>query len=889
MLRRSLKTRVTLFTLAIFVISIWSLAFYASQSLREDMKRLLSDQQFSTASIVATEINEEMRDRMIALETMAKNVTPALLGQPVALQALLEQRSLLQVLFNGGAFVTRLDGMAVASVPLSAGRAGINFMDRDYVVGAIKEGKGTIGKPLMGLFIKSPLFAMAVPIRDVEGKVIGALMGVVDLGHPNFLDRIVDKSYGKSGGYLIVAPQHRLIVTATDRRRIMAPTAASSADSLVARFNSGYEGSGILVNPLGEEMLSSAKAIPVAGWYLVTNLPVEEAFAPIRDLQQRVLLAAILLTMLAGGLTWWMLRFQLAPMLAAANMLARISDANQYPRALPVTRQDEIGELVGGFNRLIEMLRERESRFQDIAKASADWIWEINTEGRYTYVSDSVEGLLGYNATEIIGKTPFDLMPPGEAERVLAIFNTIVAQRRPFRDLDNINRHNDGSLRHVQTNGVPIFDNDGEFVGYRGLDRDITERKHAEAAHEQLASQLRESQKMEAIGTLAGGIAHDFNNALATILGNVELARQDVSTNSLALESLEEIRKAGSRTRDLVQQILSFSRKQPIERKQTELVPLIEESARLLRATLPARLTLEVQCDADVPAVFVDASQIQQVLINLATNAMQAAHGSTGQIDIRVDTVMLDGVLAETHPAIAAMYAKHPGRAVRIAVSDDGAGMDDATRARVFDPFFTTKPVGEGTGLGLSVVHGIVHGHEGAITVDSVLGKGTTFALYLPAADPKVSPSAQELDESAGITAPTLSLDGGKHILYIDDDESMLFLVQRLLERRGFRVSGYADQFSALNALRADPVGFDLVVTDYNMPGMSGLDVAREVRAIRADLPVAIASGFIDEALRAQAAGAGVRELIFKAAAAEDVCEAFARLALTTAVKLKSS
>jgi CheY-like chemotaxis protein len=242
---------------------------------------------------------------------------------------------------------------------------------------------------------------------------------------------------------------------------------------------------------------------------------------------------------------------------------------------------------------------------------------------------------------------------------------------------------------------------------------------------------------------------------------------------------------------------------------------------------------------------------------------------------------VLDRALVEEHPALQGMLAIGPGRRVRLRVSDDGAGMDSATRARIFEPFFTTKPVDEGTGLGLSVVHGIVVTHEGVIEVNSQLGKGTTFTVYLPVAAPANHASASEPQRAAGDPLVRVSPlpEVRQHILYIDDDESLVFLIERLLERRGFRISGFTDQKEALDALRANPADFDLVVSDYNMPGLSGLDVAREVKLIRPDLPVAVASGFIDETLREQAEGAGVCELIFKANAVEDLSEAFARLA----------
>ena len=276
---------------------------------------------------------------------------------------------------------------------------------------------------------------------------------------------------------------------------------------------------------------------------------------------------------------------------------------------------------------------------------------------------------------------------------------------------------------------------------------------------------------------------------------------------------------------------------------------------RLLRATIPARLMLKVDCDADVPPVLADVTQMQQIVINLVTNAMQANPGGPGRIDVRLDTVMLDAALAQTQPALLALHDNHPGRTVRLRVSDDGPGMDAATLKRIFDPFFTTKAVDEGTGLGLSVVHGIVQAHEGAIVVASEPGKGATFTIYLPTA--RVQAGVLPPDEI--VAAPAIRSTDGQHILYIDDDEALVFMVERLMERRGCRISGFTDQREAL--------------------------AARVVRTIRSDLPVAIASGFIDETLHAQADAAGVRELIFKANAVEDLCDAFARLAQTVTLR----
>ncbi len=427
---------------------------------------------------------------------------------------------------------------------------------------------------------------------------------------------------------------------------------------------------------------------------------------------------------------------------------------------------------------------------------------------------------------------------------------------------------------------------------------DITSLKTAQAEQKTLQAQLSQSQKMEALGTLAGGVAHDFNNILAAILGNADLARQDLTHDAPARESLHEISTAARRGRELVRQILAFSRQQPAERTRVDVGAILAETCNLMRAAMPPHVQLLHECHPDTPPLLADATQLGQVLINLGTNAVHALEGRPGRVECQLDG--LKGHDPRLPTEVAQACAEAGVDAVRLRVSDNGCGMTEAVRSRIFEPFFTTKVVGRGTGLGLPVVLGIVQVHGGAIDVESRPGKGTTFTLYFPAApngppelalDPVVGhtgadpvtmvPRPPEGAKTALLETPPMAdapPADQPHILYLDDDDTLVFLVRRLLERRGYRVTSFTDQQLAVNAVREQPEAFQLLLTDYNMPGMSGLDVARAVLAINPKLPVAVASGYITDELQAEAKTAGVREVVFKTDAVEAFCEVVARL-----------
>ena len=467
-----------------------------------------------------------------------------------------------------------------------------------------------------------------------------------------------------------------------------------------------------------------------------------------------------------------------------------------------------------------ELLRESEEKYRTLAEFASEWVYWLTPDGQFNYVSPSCERITGYQPAEFQQQPALlqTIVHPDDQQAFSCHVHDAAESKVDSAEVEFRIITRSGTVRWIAHSCRRICSRDGTFLGRRAGNRDITERVRAEEARAQLEAQLRLAQKMEALGTLAGGVAHDFNNILGAIIGNVELAAQDVGRNHPALESLDEIRKASRRAKDLVQRILAFSRLQPHPQSIISLRPVLAEAVTLLRATLPAGIELAATFDADAPMVLADATQVHQVVMNLCTNAWQAMGGHGGRIDIRLDGVTLDADAEEAvvNPAL------RPGRAARLSVTDTGSGMDPATLERIFEPFFTTKPVGQGTGLGLSVVHGIVKAQGGTISVTSQPGKGTTFTLYFPAADVAeegVAPAAAAPDPS-----PATS---NHHVLYLDDEEALVFLVTRTLERLGYSVSGYTRVEEALAAVRADSGQFDLLVTDLNMPGQSGLEVAR--------------------------------------------------------------
>lgn len=382
----------------------------------------------------------------------------------------------------------------------------------------------------------------------------------------------------------------------------------------------------------------------------------------------------------------------------------------------------------------------------------------------------------------------------------------------------------------------------------RALEADIAERERAEAERAKLERQLRQAQKMEAIGTLAGGIAHDFNNILSGIMGFADLAMQDVNDPKASRQHIGEIIKASKRARELVRQILAFSRQQEQSRQPIKLYVILDEALSLLRAAIPKAIEIRTDLDRKTPTVLVDTTQFHQVVTNLVTNAWQAIGDKPGRIDVILHEFNVDEDFARITPDL------RPGRYARLSVADDGNGMSSGTIERIFEPFFTTKEPGSGTGLGLAVVHGIVKAADGAITVYSEPGHGTTFHLYFPSVD---------LDATVPHTAPTnIPRGNGERVLFIDDERILTTLGERFLQRLGYEPVVETDPLTAIQRFSAG--NFKAVITDLTMPHLSGLDVGRRLLHLNPDLPIILSTGYSATLDRERVRALGFRDLLIK-------------------------
>ncbi len=509
-------------------------------------------------------------------------------------------------------------------------------------------------------------------------------------------------------------------------------------------------------------------------------------------------------------------------------------------------------------------LQESESRLRAVVDGAIDALLVVTPDGVIDTFNPAAVQMFGYEAVDVLGQDVLRLFPPAQHEdhrRSLAQALAQAGTTSQGKRVETIGRRQDGSTFPVEL-GVSVMQV-GERCLLVELLRDLTERKRAEEDRLRLERQMRQAQKMEALGTLAGGVAHDFNNILVGIRGFTELVLTALPAESMDAGSLQQVLQLTDRASGLVKQILAFSRKREQERQPIDLRRVVQEALTLVRAMVPATVEIRKQQPDEPVIVQADPTQLHQVVMNLCSNAAHAMRTRGGTLTLAIEAV-------RTSEADLLTVPLSPGGYYRLSVSDTGHGMTPEVRERIFDPFFTTKGAGEGTGMGLSVVLGIVEGLEGRIHVESEPELGTRFAIYLPRAD--VSPA-----KGSKPAAPPV---GGKgRILLVDDEVFILNWVSILLRRLGYEVETFSNSVEGLNRFRANPLHFDLVVTDQTMPRMTGAELTRELLQLRTDLPVVMISGFSEQIDAERARELGARDFLMKPFSSVQLADAI-RLAL---------
>jgi PAS domain S-box-containing protein len=494
-----------------------------------------------------------------------------------------------------------------------------------------------------------------------------------------------------------------------------------------------------------------------------------------------------------------------------------------------------------------QALQESEERLRLVYETFPDPVTIIQLEdGRCIDVNSAFTRVTGWDCEEVIGKTAADLdiwLHPEEREKLTAG----IVQHGKIENLEAKFRLKDRSIITALMSAVLIRLKDKPHV--LTITRDISELKSAQKEREQLKTQLIQAQKMEAIGTLAGGIAHDFNNILGAIIGYAEMALYDTQKDSMEHYNIDQVLKAGHRAKDLVKQILAFSRKSEQDKNVISLVPIINETLKLLRASLPTTIEIKTNIESNLDAIFADPTQMHQVVMNLCTNSAHAMRDTGGILAVELDNVDLHINEVIQYPEL------NPGPYIKLSISDTGHGMDSATLGRIFDPYFTTKEQDKGTGMGLAVVHGIIKGHGGGIQVQSQPGKGTRFNILFPIIGKQTQSETEELK-----ALPT----GNEHILLIDDEETLIDLGKNMLKKLGYKVETRTSPLEALEIFRAAPRKFDLVISDMTMPGMTGDILASEMMKIRSDIPVIICTGYSERIDKQRALDLGVKGLMMK-------------------------
>ena len=684
----------------------------------------------------------------------------------------------------------------------------------------------------------------------------------------NFRDSILSIRFGKTGYPYIIDSKGNVIV-----HPVLTGNVYDVRDSAGRQFvrEMCKEKNGKIIytwrNPDEKdfrEKLVIFNYIPEFDWIVVSSSYVEEFYEPLNHIRYIIVAVFIVSLFFLFLLTFLYSSYFVRNLNRLIHSFQTGSKGDLSVR-ITNTSKDEFGSLSEYFNNFMEELstsnhslhreiyehKRSEANYRSVIENIQDVFYRSDAQGNLIMASPSFLTLLGYESFDDCLGQPVSALYYEPEKR--AVFLSELQGKGSITSYEVVLKRKDGTPVTVETSSHFYLDDAGNIAGVEGIFQDITQRKQAEEDHRKLESQLIQAQKMEAVGTLAGGIAHDFNNILSGIIGYSELCLRAVQDQPKVHHNMEQVLKAAERAKELVQQILAFSRKAAQEKKPIALAPIIKEVVRFMRASLPTTIEITQTINETSDVIMADLTQMHQVLMNLCTNAGHAMKETGGVLEIGLKEVVMDALNLIHHPDLK------PGRYLELSVRDTGHGIPQENLGRIFDPYFTTKKTGEGTGLGLAVVHGIVKDHGGDLSVYSEVGKGTIFIIYLPLMEKQAEGNERKVKE-------VILRGKGETILFIDDEKMVVDFSRELLEELGYKVVTQTDPVAAIEVFKKNSVNFDIVITDKTMPRLTGFDVIRKIRAIRADIPVVLCSGYQDKEDMEKLQALGINQLITKPA-----------------------
>ena len=882
---QSLRTRLIAGALFASVVSIWLVTLFIGESLRADMEAAISARQHSTVSLIASEIHRSVTEREAILGRLARRLADGGAIDGRAAQALLDAQAGLDALFNWGVIVLDANGVAIASVPRFHNRVGIHYDNIPFFAELKTAEQPVITRPMKGRRTGAPIFNIGQPIRSPDGRFVGAVLGVTNLNQPNFLDQVSSAKYGRTGDFMITDARARVFVASSNQRRALQPGPVAGVNPVYDRYIAGHEGSGVALNSMGVEELSSSAKIGNTGWLMQSVLPTSEAYLVVRQIQRRLLVSAALLTLFAGLVAWWWVRRQLQPLEQSAQQLDAMRQGLRPRQALPVERDDEIGQLANAFNGLLKSIVDQEAlqaqlaateRVRKILAHVPGMVFQYyrhqNGFGAFPFASAAVRDIYGISPETLEADSgSIRALQLPEDQPVFFAALTRSAETMGRWQADYRIRNADGQIKWLRVDAEPDPD-EAHGIVWNGVVTDVTATKaleqelethrlHLERLVHERTAQLEEARNAaeaanEAKTSFLANMSHEIRTPLNAISGMAYLMRHSGATPDQACR-LDKIEAASKHLLEIIDSILDLSKveagKLSLHATPCAIPQLIDNVAAMMGDRAAEKgLRLETEIPPGLPTVLGDTTRLQQALINYVGNAIKFTREGAVTVAVRVE----------------ADEAEH--LRLRFEVRDSGIGIAPEALGKIFRAFeqadsSTTRAFG-GTGLGLAITKRLAELMGGTVGVESRPGLGSTFWFTARLARHGAPGCSPEQADPAATEARLAEVARGRRVLLAEDEPISQIVAEELLTRVGLQVDK-ADNGAQAIAM-AGQQSYDLILMDMQMPEIDGPTACRQIRRLPGceSVPIIAMTANVFSADQATCLEAGMNDFLTKPA-----------------------